>query len=144
MAGMLPAPTPSHETAQVIVIDDNEVVRRSIARLLQTAGMRVIAAPSAIGATRTMLRSHARVAVVDLDMPEMRGTALVEILRKNPKLSDVGVVIVSGVSAEELLEAASSSGADACVSKEDMHKTLVPIVTRLLRRRTTRSDLSGR
>jgi CheY-like chemotaxis protein len=118
-----------------LVIDDNDVVRSSIARLLETAGMSVISAPTAIGASRTMLRSHVKVAVVDLDMPEMRGSALVELLRKHPKLADIGVVIISGVPAEELVSAAASSGADAAVSKLDMHETLVPIVSRLLRKR---------
>jgi CheY-like chemotaxis protein len=120
--------------AQVLVIDDNEVVRKSIARLLESAGLQVITAGSAIGASRTMLRGNVKVAVVDLDMPEMRGSALAELLRKQPKLRDVGIVIVSGVPADELVTAASRSGADAAVSKLDMAQTLVPTVKRLLRK----------
>ncbi len=120
--------------AQILVIDDNAIVLRSVARLLERAGLSVISVGSPLGATRTMLRSHVKVAIVDLDMPEMRGSALIELLRKNPKLSNAGFVILSGRPADELVEEASSSGADAAVSKLDMHETLVPIVTRLLRR----------
>lgn len=124
----------STEPAQVLVIDDNDVSRTSIRRLLERAGLSVIAASSPLGASRIIVQRHVKVAVVDLEMPEMRGSALVELIRKNRRIHQVGVVIISGVSDPELVKAAAESGADAAISKLDMVDTLVPTVNRLLRK----------
>ncbi|HEX4355177.1 MAG TPA: response regulator, partial [Polyangiales bacterium] len=128
----------SHPTdvpvAQVLVIDDNALNRNSIVRLLKSAGFTVISTDSAIGATRLVLRSGASVVVADLNMPAMQGSSLLKVFRRNPRLADIAVVLLSGVAADELVAAASAVGADAAISKLEMSTTLIPVVQRLLRR----------
>jgi CheY-like chemotaxis protein len=130
--------------AQVLVIDDSELNRKSIVRLLRSAGMSVISTDSAIGATRMVLRAGVSVVVVDLNMPAMQGTSLLSVFRRNPRLNDIGVVMLSGVAAEELVAAASAAGADAAISKLEMSTTLVPAIQRLLRRAQRPNQASGR
>jgi CheY-like chemotaxis protein len=130
--------------AQVLVIDDSELNRKSIVRLLRSAGMQVISTDSAIGATRLVLRAGISVVVVDLNMPAMQGTSLLSVFRRNPRLSEIGVVMLSGVAAEELVAAACEAGADAAISKLEMSTTLVPAIKRLLRRAQRPNQASGR
>jgi CheY-like chemotaxis protein len=132
------------EQAQILVIDDNELNRNSIVRLLRSAGLAVIATDSAIGATRIVLRAGVSVVVVDLNMPAMQGSSLLSVFRRNPRLADIAVVLLSGVAAEELVAAASAAGADAAISKLEMATTLVPAVQRLLRRAQRPNQASGR
>jgi CheY-like chemotaxis protein len=122
------------ERADVLIVDDDAVVRTSIKRLLESAGLRVLEISSAIGASRTILQHHVRLVLVDLRMPAMAGSALVGLLRKSPRLQQVPMVLVSGAPADELVTAAAEVGADAAVSKLEMNATLVPLVRRLLRR----------
>jgi CheY-like chemotaxis protein len=130
--------------ADVLVIDDSELNRKSIVRLLRAAGLSVISSDSAIGATRMVLRCGVSVVVVDLNMPAMQGSSLLSVFRRNPRLAEVGVVMLSGVAAEELVAAASGAGADAAISKLEMSTTLVPAVQRLLRRAQRPNQASGR
>jgi DNA-binding NarL/FixJ family response regulator len=132
------------EPVQVLVIDDHQISRNSVIRLLQSAGLTVIGAPSAIGATRLALRRGIQVAVIDLNMPAMRGSSLIQVIRKSPRLANIGIVLLSGASDEELVTAAGEASADAAVSKLTMKDTLVPAVQRLIARASRVPQQSGR
>lgn len=132
------------EPADVLVIDDNALNRSAIVRLLRRDGLSVISADSAIGATRLVIRSGVSVVVADLNMPAMQGSSLLTVFRRNPRLAHVAVVLLSGVSADELVRAASEVGADAAVSKLEMTTMLLPAVHRLLRRALRPKQVSGK
>lgn len=120
----------------VLVIDDNEIALASIRALLEQAGVAVECLPTAIGATQVILRHGIRVVVADLNMPAVTGSSLVTMLRKNPRLRDVSVVLISGDPPDSLTLVAAQVGAAGSVSKQDMHQALVPMVQRLLRSAT--------
>jgi CheY-like chemotaxis protein len=130
--------------ADVLVVDDNALNRAAILRLLRKAGISAIATDSAIGATRIAVRSQVNVVVADLNMPAMQGSSLLQVFRRNPRLRHVGMVLLSGVSAQELVSAASEVGADAAIAKIEMVTTLVPAVTKLLRRAARPRQVSGK
>ena len=122
--------------ARVLVIDDQEIARKLMARLLTSAGFQVYAQPSAIGATRVMIRNNISVVVIDVHMPALQGDKLVQLFRENPRFTDVGLILVSGTSDGDNLEAlGKASGADAVVPKHAIETSLVREVTRLASRR---------
>lgn len=120
----------------VLVIDDNEIALAAIRTLLEAAGVAVECLPTAIGATQMILRHGIRVVVADLNMPAITGSSLVTMLRKNPRLRDVAVILISGDPPDSLTRVAAQVGAAGSVSKQDMHQALVPMVQRLLRSAT--------
>lgn len=130
--------------ADVLVVDDNALNRAAIVRLLRKAGISAIATDSAIGATRLAVRSQVSVVVADLNMPAMQGSSLLQVFRRNPRLRHIGMVLLSGVSAQELVSAASEVGADAAIAKVEMAATLVPAVNKLLRRAAKPRQVSGK
>jgi PleD family two-component response regulator len=130
--------------ADVLVVDDNSLNRAAILRLLRKAGISAIATDSAIGATRLAVRSQVSVVIADLNMPAMQGSSLLQVFRRNARLRHVGMVLLSGVSAQELVSAASEVGADAAIAKIEMVTTLVPAVTKLLRRAARPRQASGK
>jgi two-component system, chemotaxis family, chemotaxis protein CheY len=132
------------EHVQVLVIDDHQISRSSVIRLLQAAGLSVVGVSSAIGATRLAIRRGIQVAVIDLNMPAMRGSSLIQVLRKSPRLAHIGIVLLSGASDEELVTAAGEASADAAVSKLNMRDTLVPAVQKLISRVARVPQQSGR
>ncbi|HEX7481714.1 MAG TPA: response regulator [Polyangiales bacterium] len=120
--------------SEVLVIDDSDLARDSIKRMLEAAGFSVVTAPSAIGASAMILHERVRVVVVDLHMPAMLGSSLVGVLRKHPRLRELAIVLISGAPVDQLVTAAGAAGANAAISKLEMASTLVPAVRRLLRR----------
>jgi PleD family two-component response regulator len=125
----------------VLVIDDSDVARAEMRRVLEQAGFRVMGLASPIGATRMILEYNVKCVVIDVLMPGMRGDRLAVLFRGNHRLRDLGVVLVSGASASELLSLSIESGANAVVSKANL-AALVPAVLRAVRRRDSQPGTS--
>lgn len=126
----------------ILVVDDSDLARERMTSLLEDGGFRVIALSSPIGSTRAILENDVRAVVIDVLMPGMRGDRLALLFRRNPRLKDLGVVLVSGESADELLRLSIESGADAVVAKADLND-LVPAVRRVLRRKDSQNPRRG-
>lgn len=117
----------------VLVIDDDDVMRELLASLLTEAGFRVFELPSPIGATRTILSEGVDVVLLDVFMPEMNGDKSAKLLRENPRLRGLAIVLISSSEPAKLLEIADRVKADAIVCKADARLSLVSTVRAAMR-----------
>ncbi|HKP59205.1 MAG TPA: response regulator [Polyangiales bacterium] len=117
---------------KVLVIDDSETARAAMADTLIEAGYRVLELPSAIGATRMILRNDVQVVIVDVTMPGLSGDMLVRVLRSNSRLKELVIVVVSGMATESLERIRAEVGADAVLAKTAIETDLALVVMRLL------------
>jgi CheY-like chemotaxis protein len=108
--------------ATVLVIDDSDISRAEMTRILEDAGMTVIGLASPIGATRVMLGGNVRAVVIDVEMPSLRGDRLAALFRGNPRMNGIGVVLVSGEKSEELMRLKIEARADDAVAKTSLAK----------------------
>jgi signal transduction histidine kinase/ActR/RegA family two-component response regulator len=108
---------PARRHARVLLVDDEEVVRRSARRLLRQAGHEVLEARSGRDALTAFRNAEAPVDVVvlDLDMPELNGRETHALMRQIDP--DVRVIIVSGHDDEETRRGAIEDGAVTFVRK---------------------------
>ncbi|HEX9267187.1 MAG TPA: response regulator [Candidatus Limnocylindria bacterium] len=82
---------------RVLVIEDDNDVRRLITEALRNAGLDVVAAVDAGQALRTALARKPAAVVLDIGLPDFDGTQFVARWReRRPDASDVPIVIVSG------------------------------------------------
>jgi CheY-like chemotaxis protein len=102
-------------------------------RALRARGMSALGLPSPIGATQAILRRSVRVVVIDIFLPEMRGDKLAALFRKNQRLSELKLVLVSG-DPDLLARLAKEAKADAALPKTAGEEALAQLVTRLLDR----------
>jgi PleD family two-component response regulator len=112
----------------VLVIDDSDIARASMVNVLAQAGLDVLELASPIGATRAIIVNNVSVVVVDILMPGMRGDRLAALFRGNPRFKSLGVVLVSGERGVELDQLLTESGADAAVSKMQLHDLVSAVV----------------
>jgi CheY-like chemotaxis protein len=63
----------------------------------------------------------------------MDGDKSAKMLRENPRLQALGIILVSSCPEEQLKNLADRVGADAVVSKADARAHLVQVVARVLR-----------
>ncbi len=118
---MPPPPTRSKsestESLKILVIDDCAVARAEMTDLLSANGYTVSTLASPIGASRVIATEAIDVVVIDVQMPSIRGDRLAALFRGNPKLSHLGVILVTGSSEKELQQLAVKARADFIVSK---------------------------
>ena len=82
---------------RVLVIEDDNDIRRLITDALRNAGLDVVAAVDAGQALRTALARKPAAVVLDIGLPDFDGTQFVARWReRRPDASDVPIVIVSG------------------------------------------------
>ena len=82
---------------RVLVIEDDNDIRRLITESLRSAGLDVVAAVDASQALRTTLARKPAAVVLDIGLPDYDGTQFVARWReRRPDAGDVPIVIVSG------------------------------------------------
>jgi CheY-like chemotaxis protein len=80
----------------VLVVDDEEAVRASVADVIRTVGYTVIESSDGEDALRLLSTMRFHAIVLDLHMPRLGGVALLSALPKPPP-----VVVLSGYELEE-------------------------------------------
>jgi two-component system OmpR family response regulator len=113
---------------RVLVVDDDDMVRAQLSALLAGAHHVAHSLPSAIGVTRVVVANRIDVVVIDVSMPTLSGDKLATLLRQNPRCKDLGVVLISGRSLEELEALAQEVTADAVVQKSETRTKFIPAV----------------
>ena len=68
--------------SRILVVDDKEMMRDSVATLLGRRGHAVVAVPSAAQAVVKIGEKRPDAVVTDLQMPDMNGLELLEAIRK--------------------------------------------------------------
>ena len=82
---------------RVLVIEDDNDVRRLITESLTAAGLDVVAAIDGSQALRTALARKPAAVVLDIGLPDYDGTQFVALWReRRPDAGDVPIVVVSG------------------------------------------------
>ena len=86
--------SPETEQARILVVDDDEVSRKSVCRVLTRQGHRITAAREGFQALGFLERERFDVLVTDLVMAEMSGLELLERAKKqNPEIE---VIVITG------------------------------------------------
>ena len=119
---------------RVLVIDDDDVARDIIVDVLAREGHNVSSLPSPIGATKHIVENQIEVVVLDVMMPSMRGDKLAALLGRNPKLENLGVVLVTSARAEDVSVLADAVSSVTIVAKEGLQANLPQAVRRAAKR----------
>jgi CheY-like chemotaxis protein len=120
--------------AKILVIDDEEGVRRVIGKILVRAGHDVLEAPDGKVALSLVKKEAADLVICDLFMPEMDGVEVLRQLRRD--YPNLRVVAISGGAYQgrvQLLDVAKALGAVAVLGKPFQPHQLLELVNDLLR-----------
>jgi serine/threonine protein kinase len=103
---------------RVLLADDDESLRRSLERWLETWGYQAVVARDGAEAWRLLKRDDApRVAILDWAMPGLSGLEVCRLLRATPHGVDVYVLMLTARQQKDDLIEALESGADDFLTK---------------------------
>jgi CheY-like chemotaxis protein len=122
-------PARAPEPCSVLVVEDEEMVRDSIAEALRREGFRVHASASSQEAREAAIKIKPTLVIADVVMAGMKGTELVELLKmQNPSIQ---TILISGYGDEERVRRATESDASLFISKPFSMSELVDAAMRL-------------
>jgi len=90
-----PSPPASASGDVVLVVDDEEDIRRLVSFNLDEAGFRVEAVDTGTGALAAAARLSPAVVVLDLMLPDVSGTEVCRRLRADPALADAAILMLT-------------------------------------------------
>lgn len=85
------------QTPDILVVDDDDLLRKSLSDSLAEAGYRVIDAAGGQAGLTAALEHHPKLIILDYQMPDMNGTEVLEELRKDEWGKSVEVVIATNI-----------------------------------------------
>jgi two-component system chemotaxis sensor kinase CheA len=135
MAASVPAPAPKR-ARQVLVVDDQFIVRELERSILTAAGYRVQTACHGREALDAITGGgNFDIVVTDLHMPELDGLGLLAAIRSDPIHATLPVVMVTSQGSAEDRRRGADAGADAYIVKDEFDQTtLLDTVDRLVGR----------
>jgi len=122
----------------ILVVDDEEYIRRLISRILSDAGYAVVQAASGKEALERMNDSDISLILLDIRMPDLDGFQTLTLIRKQ---YSVPVIMVTGLGEVTSVSDALSLGADDYVKKPFQARELIARIEAKLRR--TRKPETG-
>ena len=112
-------------TTNILIVDDREENIIALEALLQRDDIRLFTTTSPNEALKIAWENNISIALVDVQMPEMDGFELVEMLKSNPRTKDILVIFVTAISKESKY-AVKGFGAGAV---DYLYKPLDPYIT---------------
>ncbi|NUM69302.1 MAG: response regulator [Ignavibacteriaceae bacterium] len=127
------AEQPSREEHNILVVDDSITSRMLLKDILESAGYNVKVAIDGVEALTALRSDKYHAVVTDIEMPRMNGFELTYQIRKEEKLKNTPVVLVTALSSPEDRERGIEAGADAYIVKSSFDQSnLLDIVERLI------------
>ena len=77
----------------VLIVDDDELIRETLRELVEMAGCTALVAANGKEALKVMAEHRPCLVILDLLMPVMTGNELLDVMRQEPALAQVPVVI---------------------------------------------------
>ena len=120
--------------ADVLVVDDEDVVRDLIVEILHRAGINAAGVASADAALRYLSGEEVGLVLTDVVMPHRSGLELLSDLRRTRP--GVPVIVCSGAATPETTDQAHALGASAVLAKPFTHQELIDAVRSTLNAHT--------
>ena len=117
---------------RVLIAEDDDSLRRLLARRLADAGFRVDAVTDGEAALDALHAARPDVLLTDLEMPAMDGGALCRSVREDDQLREMPIVVFSGSEDPAVVARLRSLGRIAMVGKGEGFDSLVRALRRLL------------
>ena len=103
--------------ATLLVVDDDSSAREGLRSIFESAGHRTITVGDAPSALRYLKKQQCDLVMLDVELPEVDGLSLCRLLRAQPSLRQLPVLVFSATDSEQRKVEAFSAGADDYIVK---------------------------
>jgi adenylate cyclase len=128
-------------SGRALLVDDDDVVRRSVRQALEPIGWKVSEAENGQAAVDSLTAARPDVIILDLMMPKMDGFEFMDELRGRPDWQEIPVVVITAKDLTEEDRDRLNGGVERIIQKsnrDEMLRQLSREISKCVRRRSTR------
>ena len=126
------AAKPERTTRTVMVVDDSVTVRKVTSRLLERHGFEVVLAKDGLDAITKLEDIRPDIMLLDIEMPRMDGFEVASLVRHNPNLIGLPIIMITSRTGEKHRERAFQIGVNAYMGKPFQEQQLLETISELL------------
>ena len=127
-------PSSTEEERLVLVVDDSVTVRKVTSRLLERQGMSVMTAKDGVEAVSVLQERKPDIVLLDIEMPRMDGFEVARQIRRDERLSDLPIVMISSRTGDKHTERARELGVNRFLGKPFQENELLETIDELVKR----------
>ncbi len=125
---------------KILVAEDNQIIRDSIAEAFLKRGYEVLTAPNGKMAVHTALNYHPDIIIMDYHMPVLNGFEAVAQIRKYPSCSNIPIIILTSDGEKDTKMEGLSLDIDEYLTKPADEDEIVARVQLLIKRSMQKID----
>lgn len=116
----------------ILIVDDDEIIRNGLRRILENEGYQVLVAEDGLGLSQAMDRGKIDFIFLDIKLPWVDGYELCKLIKTSSDFSKVPITLMSGAKTQVEVELAFQAGCDQFLSKPFNIDHLLDIVASTL------------
>lgn len=101
----------------VIVVEDETDAAEMFAEMMRVSGFRVLKSYSSTPAISMIANEQPDLVILDVMMPDVSGLEVLKFMRREPKLADIPVIVVSAKSMPGDIKTGLEAGASVYLTK---------------------------
>jgi CheY-like chemotaxis protein len=105
------------ETNQVLLVDDDRLIRVMVGNMVRDAGCEPVTASNATEAIGSLATLQPLAALIDFYMPDSPGDECCKIIKSNEELAEVPIILMTAADADGEVQRAFLAGADDFLPK---------------------------
>jgi CheY-like chemotaxis protein len=118
----------------ILVVDDEEIMRNAMKRILENEGYKVNLAEDAMALSKVLEHMQLDLILLDINLPWVDGLELCSILKRHPVLRQVPLILISGRRSKEDVEKGFEAGCDDYITKPFELESMSQAVSKALKR----------
>ena len=108
----------------ILVIDDEPDTADMFAEMMQLSGYRVLVSYGGVQALRLVAREKPELVMLDMMMPDVSGMDVLQFMRRDPRLEQIPVLVISAKSRPDDIQAGLEAGANQYLTKPVSYREL--------------------
>ncbi len=116
----------------VMVVDDSVTVRKVTSRIIERQGWDVMLAKDGVDAVSQLQDSYPDVVLLDIEMPKMDGFEVLRTVRRDERLKELPIIIITSRTGEKHKQQAKELGVNEYLGKPFQEEVLLSTIEEVL------------